>query len=362
MSSERRQNPIAASDHGYLFAGGSYQRVGDETVMTGQMYVEYWKPKRPQHPYPVVLITGGGQSATNYTGTPDGRPGWVSAFLARGYTVYVADQPARGRSSYHPDIHGETWTPAVEWVERRFTPAGRHALWPTAPQHSQWPGSGTAGDPVFDQFYASQMRSLKSGAEMEALNRHAVAALLDEIGPAIMQTHSQSGAYGWAIADARPDLVRAILAVEPSGPPVFDLAMVGPPAYFEDNLTSGRPWGITNGPITFEPPAHDASELRFVRQAEPDAPDLARCWVQDEPARQLPTLQGIPILILVGEASYHAGYDHCTSNFLRTAGVEHSFVRLIDRGITGNGHMLMVEKNNLAVADVMLDWLAERNL
>jgi pimeloyl-ACP methyl ester carboxylesterase len=99
-----------------------------------------------------------------------------------------------------------------------------------------------------------------------------------------------------------------------------------------------------------------------VRQAEPDAPDLARCWVQDEPARQLPTLQGIPILILVGEASYHAGYDHCTSNFLRAAGVEHSFVRLTDHGITGNGHLLMVEKNNLAVADVMLDWLAERNL
>lgn len=77
------------------------------------------------------------------------------------------------------------------------------------PQHSQWPGPGTAGDPVFDQFYASQTRSLKSGAEMEMLNRHAVGALLDEIGPAIVQTHSQSGAYGWAIVDARPHLVRA---------------------------------------------------------------------------------------------------------------------------------------------------------
>ena len=360
MRQDRAGNPIVAADHGYLFAGGRYRRVGEETVMTGQMYVEYWKPEHPR-PYPVVLITGGGQSATNYTGTPDGRPGWVDAFLARGYTVYVADQPARGRSSFHPEINGEAWTPGVEWVERRFTPAGRHALWPTAPQHAQWPGPGTAGDPVFDQFYASQMRSLKSGVEMEALNRHAVSALLDEIGPAILQTHSQSGAYGWAIADARPHLVRAILAVEPSGPPVYDLAFVGAPAYFEDE-PAGRPWGITNGPITYDPPARHASDLHFVRQAQPDAPDLARCWVQDEPARTLPNLRGIPILVLVGEASYHAGYDHCTSKFLTAAGVEHSFVRLPDRGITGNGHMLMVEKNNLAVAGVMLDWLAERNV
>lgn len=360
--SSRRDNPIVARDHGYRFVGGRYARTGDELVMTGQMYVEYWKPERERHPYPVVLITGGGQSATNYTGTPDGRPGWVSAFLERGYTVYVADQPARGRSSFHPEHNGETWTPAVDWVERRFTPGGRHALWPTAPQHTQWPGAGTAGDAVFDQFYASQMRSLTSGVEMEALNRNAIAALLDEIGPAIVQTHSQSGAYGWAVADARPELVRAILAVEPSGPPVFDLAFVGPPAYFEDEPASGRAWGITNGPIAYDPPARDASELRFVRQEKPDAPDLARCWMQDEPVRRMPSLHGIPILILVGEASYHAGYDHCTSKFLRAAGVEHSFVRLTDRGIMGNGHMLMVEKNNLVVAGVMLDWLAERAL
>ena len=75
-----------------------------------------------------------------------------------------------------------------------------------------------------------------------------------------------------------------------------------------------------------------------------------RCWLQAEPARQLANLKGIPILIVTGEASYHAPYDHCTSAFLRQAGVKHDFVRLADVGIRGNGHMMMLEKNNLEIA------------
>ena len=40
-------------------------------------------------------------------------------------------------------------------------------------------------------------------------NKDAGAALLDKIGPAVVLTHSQSGAYGWLIADARPRHVKA---------------------------------------------------------------------------------------------------------------------------------------------------------
>jgi pimeloyl-ACP methyl ester carboxylesterase len=36
-------------------------------------------------------------------------------------------------------------------------------------------------------------------------------------GPAILLTHSQSGTFGWLVADARPALVKAIVALEPSG-------------------------------------------------------------------------------------------------------------------------------------------------
>ena len=81
---------------------------------------------------------------------------------------------------------------------------------------------------------------------------------------------------------------------------------------------------------------------------------------QDTPARQLVNLRSVPILIVVSEASYHAPlYDHCTSKYLAQAGVKHSFVRLPQAGIKGNGHMMMLEKNNLQIAALLRGWIAK---
>ena len=126
------------------------------------------------------------------------------------------------------------------------------------------------------------------------------------------------------------------------------------------NGPRSRPWGISRVALTYDPPVSDVSQLRFVKQAAPDAPGLACCWLQAEPARKLPRLQGIPILIVTSEASYHAAYDHATSNFLTQAGVEHSFLRLDAIGIRGNGHMMMLEENNLEIAALLHRWAAER--
>ena len=87
---------------------------------------------------------------------------------------------------------------------------------------------------------------------------------------------------------------------------------------------------------------------------------FVRGYLQSEPAHTLPNLQNIPILILISEASYHATYDHCTSRYLKQAGVEHDFIRLPDEGIHGNGHMIMVEKNNHEVADFLIAWLNKK--
>ena len=38
-------------------------------------------------------------------------------------------------------------------------------------------------------------------------------------------------------------------------------------------------------------------------------------------------------------------------------GVQHDFVRLEAVGIRGNGHMMMLEKNNLDIAGWIHDWL-----
>ena len=73
--------------------------------------------------------------------------------------------------------------------------------------------------PVFDAFYATQVEYIVDNVTAQTMNRDAGAALLDRIGPAIVVTHSQSGPFGWLIGDARPDKVKAIVALEPSGPP-----------------------------------------------------------------------------------------------------------------------------------------------
>ena len=68
--------------------------------MTGQLYAEFQIPSKQTHPWPIIMVHGGGQTGTNFTGTPDGREGWAQYFLRQGYAVYVVDQVGRGRSAY----------------------------------------------------------------------------------------------------------------------------------------------------------------------------------------------------------------------------------------------------------------------
>src|SRR5206468_3879857 len=228
---------LEIASQGYIFAGGKYVDGPDGKYMSGQAYVEYQIPKNRTHPFPIVMIEGGGQSGSNFTGTPDGREGWAQYFLKRGYAVYVMDQPGRGRSALRAD-YGDTVQRPTSWVQQQFTAPERSKLWPQARLHTQWPGTGMAGDPVFDQFYAQQLQAIASFPKQQELNRDAGSALLDKIGPAILLTHSQSGAFGWPIADARPNLVKAIVAVEPSGPPVHDAVFKGAPDWFGEGPLS----------------------------------------------------------------------------------------------------------------------------
>ena len=349
--------PLSIARQGYLFAGGKYSTVGGRQVMSGQLYAEFQIPARQTHPWPIVMIHGGAQSGTNFTGTPDGREGWAQFFLRRGYAVYVVDQPGRGRAAYQADVYGPATPLVLETTQRQFAAPERYKPWPQAHLHTQWPGPAVPGDMVFDQFYASQMPSIQDFTLQQQLNREAIVALLEKIGPSILLTHSQSGAFGWPVADSRPGLVKAILAVEPNGPPFFNVENVPAPEWFRMAAVQARPWGVTAVPLVYSPSAAQASELTIVQQDKPDGPDLVRCWLQKAPARQLPNLKTVPILILTAEASYHAPYDHCTARYLEQAGLRPEWIKLADAGIRGNGHMMMLEKNNADIAAVMSTWL-----
>ena len=130
-----------------------------------QLYAEYFIPKKRTSPFPVVMVHGGSQTGTNFTGTPDGREGWAQYFLRRGHAVYVVDQVARGRAAHFSQSQGKVQAGNLQRTEQRFVAPKRFNLWPQAKRHTQWPGSGKPGDTVFDAFYATQFPSLESYPE-----------------------------------------------------------------------------------------------------------------------------------------------------------------------------------------------------
>jgi pimeloyl-ACP methyl ester carboxylesterase len=328
--------------------------------------VEFQVPKDVKHKYPVILIHGGSQTAANWMGTLDGGEGWRSFFTANGYVVYLVDQVGRGRSPAYNPLPGYTPTDIVTYGEPFNRPAnvlGRERTWsvpeqfmdwPQAAFHTQWPTfgqgpwAGKPGDPTFDQFFASQIQSQldRTGREIQTNMQNAVAALLDKIGPAIVITHSQSGTMGFAIADARPNLVKALVSMEGGARPT---------------AATGNLWPPANIPLTYSPAVTDPlTQLRFVEQAPDPTGLLLTCWLQAEPAKQLPNLARMPHLLLVSEAGSSQRTNHCISKYLTQAGVQNDYVNLKDVGIRGNAHMIMVEKNALQSAAYVTSWIESK--
>jgi len=349
--------PLVLARDGFMYVGGKTMTVDGREYFYGQMYVEIKIPANRTHPYPIIMVHGGTMSGTNYTGTPDGREGWAQYFVRRGYAVYVVDQPGRGRSGFLTAASGEMRNSPRTNSASRFVSQEKFKLWPQAALHTQWPGSGEADDPATLQLAMSQLPAIEDFARQQPLNRDALIALLEKIGPSILLTHSQAGAFTWPVADARPDLVKAILAIEPNGPPFYQVEFVGAPDWFHQGALA-LPYGISILPLTYVPAVAAPTELQVTQQEAADGPGLVRCHLQKEPARQLPNLT-MPILVLTTEASYHAPYDHCTVKYLEQAGVKPTYIRLADRGIHGNSHVLMLEKNNKESAAVIAQWLEQ---
>jgi pimeloyl-ACP methyl ester carboxylesterase len=341
---------------GVMYLGGRYgmaDTIPDSLVkISGQAYVFYQIPARVRHDFPLVLIHGSQQTGANFLGTPDGRSGWIDYFVKRGWQVYVVDQPGRGKSGYSPEVYGpQTGPNPASAVENRFTAPELNPTWPQAILHTQWPGgpgSGTRGQYAFDQFYMSQVPNMPNTNLQYELTTRAMVELLAKIGPSVIVTHSMAGPLSWLIPFAAgSDQVKAILALEPSGPTTN-----------ADGTVPSQLWGLTPTPITYEPAITDPAELGLTRRP-PAGPDVYGCFLQAEPAHTLPWLAGIPIAVVTTEASYHAPYDGCTSAYLTQAGVTNEHIQLGEHGIHGNAHMMMLEKNNLEIAALLERWLID---
>jgi pimeloyl-ACP methyl ester carboxylesterase len=400
------QEEIRLESQGVFFVNGQYytsatnqtpRGVGYTTVgldyMAGQMYVEFQIPKHVEHPYPIVIIHGAAQTGAGLWSTPDGRPGWAQFFVANGYAVYIVDQVGRGREVYTTEVYGPVRPPLdvlsrmINWsIQQQFN------LFPHASLHTQWPGTGREGDPFFDQFYASQVQWMADPIKTQGYAQAAGAALLDKIGPAIIVTHSQSGTFGFLIADKRPNLVKGVVTVEGGGTPHgYIVGAVYPPGYNPCDVSGSNPYycqvpfgvakgpiypngndtpyfidnpattayGITDFPLTYSPAVTSPAQLTFYQEATPGGPDV-RCWLQT-PANvhTLPNLQGVPQLLLTGEASSASSTNRCVSKYLTQAGVQNTWISLGMVGIHGNGHMMMLEKNQLEIAAFIASWLED---
>jgi pimeloyl-ACP methyl ester carboxylesterase len=390
--------PLDLAEWSYFFVGVERIEMARGSFVNGkQMYVESFIPAQVRHPYPIVLVHGGGGQGLDWMGTPDGRRGWTQILLEEGYKVYVVDRPGHGRSPFHPDVDGPF--PAqnlpLEQMSGQFTPpnAARPAANELRKLHNQWPGTGELGSRDLDQLVASQGGSYVQaggfGAPAAAGGRggagrgagqgavagrgtapappqapavppvlgatgmpaggpdsaHMVwrqrgAMLLDKIGPSIIMTHSAGGPFGWLVAEIRPNLVKGIVAIEGGGQP----------------FGGGNAWGMSSIPVAYDPPVTDPSEIKTKRIESPE-PGVNAYLLQEEPARKLKNLQNIPIVIVTAEASFASPGNPGGVAYFKQAGCRAEEMRLVTLGIKGNGHMMMVEKNNREVLKPILAWI-----
>jgi hypothetical protein len=128
--------------------------------------------------------------------------------------------------------------------------------------------------------------------------------LVDKVCPCLVLVHSQAGSFGFKVAEARPDKVKALIAVEPSA--------------------SGS-------------------------------------------KEKVAALKDIPIVVIYGDnAKEHPRWGKIRQNVvsyvgtIKEAGGKAEVIDLPDVGIKGNTHMVMMDKNSDEVADVMQKWLASK--
>lgn len=338
----------------YTYPSTDHSNSSTATAMVEQIYVEklspYPAPANP--PLPIIFIAGAAQTGTNFLTTPDGRLGWADYFISKGHTVYLSDQPSRGRSFSLPGEGKLGTIGSPQTVSDIFTNSQNNGnQWPQAKLHTQWPGTGRIGDSTFDAFYRSQMQYQTDRFISEEQNAQAYSALVDRVGACYVITHSQAGAYGWRVGDMRPGLVKGLIQLEPSGPPFTNRPPFGNDPAFA--------FGLTDLAIGYEPAAgKSADRLETVVEPAIDA-DHNECIMQKAPARKVTNLRKIPQLVVSGEASFHAPYEYCTVKYMRQVGIDVEFADLGKEGIHGNGHMFFMEKNNLEIAGRVYRWIQQ---
>ena len=284
------------------------------------VYFETFAPAAATARPTVVMVHGGAHSGACYQRTADGRRGWAYLFAERGYRTVVPDWPGTGRSGYIP----------LDRLDGATVVAGLGAL----------------------------IRGL--GA------------------PVTLLTHSMSGCYGWRLLELHGDIVDRLVGVAPGPPGNIQKAA---PVYAEtereiETEASGQRVRIDKtAPVV---PTPDFVERKLIGTSRyfpreriagyaaslrPIPPNilLERQNVHGRQVRvsEPGKLAGKRILVITGTDDLDHGreVDGAIVTWLKANGAEAEFYFLGDRGIVGNGHMLMLEENSDAIAGIIMDWL-----
>ena len=284
-------------------AGGVPAKVDPNGVyQVEQMYAQYFLVQHRKGKLPLLLWHGGGLSGVTYETKPDGNPGWLNYFLRRGWDTYVSDAMERGRSGWTDKFKGDpVFLPLGDpWERFRVGPTGSWS--DDKGKRAIYPGVQFPTD-AYEQF-------MKQGVPRWVTTDEPIIAayieLVDKVCPCVVLVHSQAGSFGFKVAEARPDKVKALIAVEPSAPGNKDKVAV---------------------------------------------------------------LKGIPMAVIYGDnAKEHPRWGQIRRNVvgyadaIKGAGGSVDLIDLPDIGIKGNTHMVMMDRNSDEVADVIQKWLVSRNL
>lgn len=278
---------------------------GDYQV--GQMYVQYVKLAHPKSKYPLLMWHGGGMTGVNWETKPDGNSGFQSFFLRSGFDTYVSDAVERGRSSWprYPEIfkdEPEHRTQNAAWASFRIGPDDGYATDPA--KRNAFPGTQFPVD-AFDQFWK---QTVPRWTGSNALALKAYEQELEKVGPSIVMAHSQGGAFALTTAQEMPEKFRALIVLEPSGAP--------------------------------DPEKVDVTKVKNIKTLVvwSDYYGKSELWQK-----------------------YRANVEKYIAA-VKDAGGAVEVIDLPKQGITGNSHMLIIDKNSDQIAQFILDWIKKQSL
>ena len=340
--------PITLQGQGSFFVGGRkvtaagvydptmsvFPPNDGQTFWIDHMYVQYQIPVNPR-PLPIVLLHGGGGTGRVWESTPDGREGYQTLFLRRGYAVYIVDAPRGGRSGF-PSFNGNfgQLDEQQQLVPAQTARPGREHGW------SRWrlgPAYPEVHDPqafpmdAVDSFF-QHLRPLVSD-DPEVICA-ALLALFEKIGPAILVTHSNSGLWGW-LAGARSSHIKAIVSYEPG--------VVFP----TDEMPAPLP--LYQG---VDPAGTPVSREEFEHLASKPVQVVFGDHIPTEPVPDLPADKRRVQVIAA----------RMFADALNARGGRASVQLLPEVGLRGNSHFMFSDLNNVRVADELSAFLARHGL